>query len=155
MTAQARLTFAWWTVVTWAAYAAAFPTLLAMIPSERNIAWFGVALLGLIGGAMALRNARGWRAILYTAYALVIAWSIYYWVGIIDKILVHEEQKTLGQAFSRICFMVTMSFGAAARDGGMFGTISTWYREIAMPVLQVGAALVIGVFAISRRSNAA
>ena len=155
MNAQARLAIAWWTIVTWAAYVAAFPTLLAIIPSDRNIAWFGLALLGLIGGAMALRNVRGWRAVLYAAYALVIAWSIYYWVGIIDRILLHEEQKTLAQAFSRVWFMVTMSFSAAARDGGMLGTVSTWYREIAMPVLQVGAAFVVGVFTISRRANAA
>jgi hypothetical protein len=157
MSDQGRLAIAWWTIVTWAAYVAAFPTLLLfwIPPSGLHIAWFGLALAGLVGGVMALRNVRGWRSLLYIAYALVIAWSIYYWAGIIDKILVHEEEKTLAKAFSRIWLMVTMSFSAAARDGGMFGTISTWYREIAMPVLQVGAVLVIGIYAFSRRPNAA
>jgi hypothetical protein len=157
MSDQSRLAIAWWTILTWAAYVAAFPTLLLfwIPPSSLNIAWFGLALLGLVGGVMALRNMRGWRPILYVAYALVIAWSIYYWVGIIEKILVPEEEKTLAQAFSRIWLMVTMSFSSAERNGGMLGTISTWYREIAMPVLQLGAVLVIGIYAISRRPNAA
>src|SRR5688572_27805401 len=100
LNAPGRSGIAWWTVVTWAAYVAAFPTLLAVFPSERNIAWFGLALLGLLGGLMALRNVRGWRAILYAAYGLVIGWSIVYWANIIDNILVHEEQKTLAQGLS-------------------------------------------------------
>jgi hypothetical protein len=146
-----RAVIAWWTLITWSLYAASFVTSLAFYLTGRNVLWFALALLGLVGGLMALRNVRGWRPILCAAYGLVIAWSLVYWLGIIDKILIHEEIKTLSQAFLRIGQMVSIAFSAAVQHGTMIGWLSTYYREILMPLLQVVAVIALLLWVVTQR----
>jgi hypothetical protein len=142
---------AWWTVITWAVYAASFPTYLAFSLTVGKVALFALAVAGLLGGVMALRNASGWRPTLYAAYGLMIVWSLIYWLGLIDKILFHEETKTMSQVFLRLSQMVSMSFSSAVQHGGMVGTLSTFYREILMPVLQVAAVIALLLWAGPRQ----
>jgi hypothetical protein len=150
LTDRIRLVIAWWTVTTWALYVASFLTFF----SGENIAWFVLALSGLVGGVMALGRVPGWRPTLLITYGLVLAWSLIYWLGLVEKILIHEDEKTLAQALLRLGQMVSLGFSTAIQHGGMLllGALSTFYREIMMPILQVVAVVALTLWALSRRS---
>ena len=67
-----------------------------------------------------------------------------------ERILANEETKTLSQALLRIWQMSSISFSAASQHGWTVGWLSTNYREILMPVLQVIAVIALLLWTTSR-----
>lgn len=92
---------------------------------------------------MALRSLRGWQALLAVAYSVLIVWLTLYWVGLIDRILVHEETKTLSQALHRLWRTFELALSPSTVHGNVLGVIATLYREILMPALQVFAVIAL------------
>ena len=80
---------------------------------------------------------------LLAAYALLIVWLGVYWVGLVDKILAHEEIKTLSQALFRVWRTFELAFSPSATHGNVLGVVATLYREILMPALQILAVIAL------------
>ena len=128
---------AWWTIITWGAYAACIG-IVAFPFNGGKVALLGLALWGVTAGSMLLRNSRWSRTALVVAYLVLFAYSADHLVLLVDKVLATEATKTTSHAVGLIAQLYRDLLSTDMHLG-----IAAVYREIVMPALQLGASILV------------
>jgi len=153
--------FAAWTMILWIAYAVAViagPAFTSNLGSLDyvDLSWCLSAVAGIGAGALGLRKQRHWLLLALLASVLLVISSGIYWSTLVEKLLLHEDQKTMATLAHRILQMNWMGFQAASRTNTTLFPIlavATFYREMLMPVLQLVILTIVGGAWITQRAS--
>jgi len=151
--------FARWTLILWSVFVTAVvsgPTFTWDL-DYLELSWCFSAVIGITAGVLGLWRRQHWIILALLASVLLVAATAIHWSTLMDKVLLHEEQKSVASFIRRILEGEWMAMqGAIATRTVIFPIwwLAAFYREMLMPLLQFVLLLIFGGAWAARRTDA-